>query len=269
MRGRARSARVTGHGRGIVARDEAPRGGPCCWRSFWRAWRRASPSAAQPKRGPGRATSSLFVADGLRPSSLNPTDAPTLVRLQKEGVFFANSHSLYPTVTTANASALATGHQLGDTGDFANALYNGSQVLNSGTPFIEDDEILAELDAQTGGNYLGEQTLLAVARARGFSTAAIGKVGPTLIQDVSQGDRSVKMPATIFIDDRTGTGKGVPLDPAIAAALTATLGSATPPARNSKPPTRDDNGYSGSSQTPGTRVANVRSNSSWPTPSPR
>ena len=199
----------------------------------------------------------LFVADGLRPSSLNPTDAPTLVRLQKEGVFFANSHSLYPTVTTANASALATGHQLGDTGDFANALYNGSQVLNSGTPFIEDDEILAELDAQTGGNYLGEQTLLAVARAHGFSTAAIGKVGPTLIQDVSQGDRSVKLPATIFLDDRTGTSKGVPLDPAIAAALTATLGSATPPARNSKPPRRDDNGYSGSSQTPGTRVANV------------
>jgi arylsulfatase A-like enzyme len=200
----------------------------------------------------------LFVADGLRPSSLNPTDAPTLVRLQKEGVFFANSHSLYPTVTTANASALATGHQLGDTGDFANALYDGSQVLNSGTPFIEDDEILAELDAQTGGSYLGEQTLLAAARARGFSTAAIGKVGPTLIQDVSQGARSVKMPATIFLDDRTGSPKGIPLDPAIATALTATLGSVTPPARNSKPPRQDDNGYSGSSQTPGTRVANVR-----------
>ena len=156
----------------------------------------------------------LFVADGLRPSSLNLTDAPTLVRLKKEGVFFVNSHSLYPTVTTANASAIATGHQLGDTGDFANALYNGSQVINSGTPFIEDDEVLDELDAQTGGNYLGEQTLLAVARANGFSTAAIGKVGPTLIQDVSQGDRAVKVPATIIIDDRTGTGTGVPLDPA-------------------------------------------------------
>ncbi|HTB58663.1 MAG TPA: alkaline phosphatase family protein [Polyangia bacterium] len=200
----------------------------------------------------------LFVADGLRPSSLNPTDAPTLVRLQSQGVFFANSHSLYPTVTTANASALATGHQLGDTGDFANTIYSGAQVTGSGTPFIEDDAILAELDAQTGGNYLGEKTLLAVARARGFSTAAIGKVGPTLIQDVSQGDRSVKVPGTIVIDDRTGTSKGVPLDPAIAAALTATLGSATPPARNSKPPTRDDNGYSGTSQVPGTSVANVR-----------
>src|SRR5580698_11650969 len=79
----------------------------------------------------------IFVADGLRPSSLNPTDAPALVRLQKEGVFFANSHSLYPTVTTANASAIATGHLLGDTGDFANTIYTGAEVLNSGTPFIE------------------------------------------------------------------------------------------------------------------------------------
>jgi arylsulfatase A-like enzyme len=200
----------------------------------------------------------LFVADGLRPLSLNPTDAPTLVRLQHDGVFFANSHSLYPTVTTANASALATGHQLGDTGDFANTIYTGSNVIASGTPFIEDDQVLAQLDAQAGGNYLGETTLLAVARARGFSTAAVGKVGPTLIQDISEGDHSVKAPATIFIDDRTGSKNGVPLDPAIAAALAASLGSTTPPARNGKPPTRDDNGYSGTSQTPGTRVANVR-----------
>ena len=212
----------------------------------------------------------LFVADGLRPSSLNPTDAPTLVRLQNEGVFFANSHSLYPTVTTANASALATGHQLGDTGDFANALYTGRQVMNSGTPFIEDDEILAELDAQTGGDYLGEQTLLAVARAHGFSTAAIGKVGPTLIQDVSQGDRSVKMPATIFIDDRTGTGKGVPLDPAIAAALTATLGSshAARPEQQAAEP-RGQWLFRGTAGRRGPARPTSASRSSWRTPSPR
>jgi arylsulfatase A-like enzyme len=136
----------------------------------------------------------IFVADGLRPGSLNSAEAPTFVRLQREGVFFANSHSLFPTVTTANASAIATGHQLGDTGDFANTIYTGTRIHNSGTPFIEDDEILADLDAQTDGNYLGETSLLAVARAHGFSTAAVGKVGPTLIQDAAQGSRSVPMP---------------------------------------------------------------------------
>ncbi|HVV48641.1 MAG TPA: alkaline phosphatase family protein, partial [Polyangia bacterium] len=93
----------------------------------------------------------VFVADGLRPVSLNPTDAPTLVRLQKEGVFFANSHALFPTVTTANASAIATGHQLGDTGDFANTLYVGAEIAGSATPFVEDDRVLAALDARFGG----------------------------------------------------------------------------------------------------------------------
>lgn len=200
----------------------------------------------------------IFVADGLRPVSINPTDAPTLARLQKEGVFFANSHAVFPTVTTANASAIATGHMLGDTGDFANTLYTGREVLGSGTPFIEDDQVLTELDAEFGGNYLGEQSLLALARGKGFTTVAIGKLGPVLVQDVSQGDRSVATPATIFIDDRTGSAEGLPLDPELAAALTAALGSATPPARNSPKPTSDDNGYAGNSKTPGTRVANVQ-----------
>jgi arylsulfatase A-like enzyme len=200
----------------------------------------------------------IFVADGLRPVSINPTDAPTLARLQKEGVFFANSHSLFPTVTTANASAIATGHLLGDTGDFANTLYTGAEILGSGTPFVEDDQVLAALDDQLGGNYLGEASLLGTARAHGFSTAAIGKVGPTLIQEVTQGNRGAGVPATIVIDDRTGSDQGVPLDPALAAALKAALGSAAPPSRaTGKPKTPDDNGFSGDSRTPGTRVANV------------
>ncbi|HEX3904614.1 MAG TPA: alkaline phosphatase family protein [Polyangia bacterium] len=200
----------------------------------------------------------IFVADGLRPGSLNPTDAPTLVRLQNEGVFFVNSHSLFPTVTTANASAIATGHQLGDTGDFANTLYTGATIANSGTPFIEDDEVLAALDAQTGGNYLGETSLLAVARAHGFSTAAVGKLGPTLVQDVGEGS-AASPSATIFIDDRTGSGRGLPLDPTIAAVMkTALGGTALPPRTNGRPQTPDDNGYSGDRHNPGTRVANVR-----------
>jgi arylsulfatase A-like enzyme len=67
------------------------------------------------------ATATLFVADGLRPGSVNAKDAPTLDALREQGVSFLNSHSLYPTFTTPNASAIATGHYLGDTGDFANA----------------------------------------------------------------------------------------------------------------------------------------------------
>lgn len=162
----------------------------------------------------------IFVADGLRRVSVNAQDTPVMARLKAEGVFFANSHALYPTFTTPNASALATGHQLGDTGDFANTLFPGFAVNGTETPFIEDDRALAALDAQLNGNFLGEETLLAAARAQGFSTAALGKVGPTLIQDVTQGNAGA-LPATIVIDDSTGSVEGVALEPAIAAKLKA------------------------------------------------
>ena len=57
----------------------------------------------------------IFVADGMRHGSVNETDAPTMLMLRQRGVHFVNSHSLFPTFTTANASAIATGHMLGDT----------------------------------------------------------------------------------------------------------------------------------------------------------
>lgn len=54
----------------------------------------------------------LFVPDGLRAAIVDSKTAPTLARLREEGVSFSNSHSLFPTFTTANASAFATGHGL-------------------------------------------------------------------------------------------------------------------------------------------------------------
>ena len=64
----------------------------------------------------------IFIADGLRPGSVNSTDAPTLLSVRNQGVNFINSHALFPTFTTPNGSAIATGHYLGDTGDFSNTI---------------------------------------------------------------------------------------------------------------------------------------------------
>ena len=157
----------------------------------------------------------VFVADGLRHGSVNAKDTPALWLVRTQGVNFENSYSLFPTLTTANASAIATGHRLGDTGDFANSLYTGYRIFESGNfdrglgsiiPFVESDEILADLDSHFGGNYLNEITLLQAARQNQFNTAAIGKNGPTAIQDVAainpQGQMFVT-PPTIIIDDET------------------------------------------------------------------
>ena len=201
----------------------------------------------------------IFVADGLRPSSVNATDTPALYGVAQQGVRFTNSHSLFPTFTTANGSALATGHYLGDTGDFSNTIYAGFPVPNAGnvppgnsvTPFVESDPVLADLDAHFGGNYLNEETLLAAARTAGFSTAAVGKVGPVLIQDVTQGNRvagSIPPPATVIIDDSTGRTGGVPLSADVAAALTNAGLPLISTARNQP---------SGNNTTPGTLSANL------------
>jgi len=67
----------------------------------------------------------LFVPDGLRGGIVSPQTAPAMAEIRDKGVNFKNSHSLFPTFTTANASAMSTGHYLGDAGDFSNTIYTG------------------------------------------------------------------------------------------------------------------------------------------------
>jgi arylsulfatase A-like enzyme len=153
----------------------------------------------------------IFVADGLRYGSVEPGNMPNMYRLKTEGVDFTNSHSLFPTITTVNASAIATGHYIGDTGNFGNTLYTGTPMLSgNGSPVaaLENDQVLAEMNQKFGGNYLNEETLIARARAQGFSTAVIGKLGPTRILDsTATADGS----ETLILDDETGHEGGFAL----------------------------------------------------------
>jgi hypothetical protein len=203
----------------------------------------------------------VFIADGLRNGSVNSTDAPTLLSIRQRGVNFTNSHSLFPTLTTPNASAIATGHYLGDTGDFSNTEYTGFPVFNTGNfgkqagtpvPFLENDPILGDLNDHTPSrNFLTEESLLALARAHGFNTAAIGKLGPVAIQDVSQldtRDHRFQLPKTVILDDLTGSPDGVPLPPEMQAALAAASLTPTPTKRNQP---------GGDATKPGTLQANV------------
>ncbi|HSK43835.1 MAG TPA: alkaline phosphatase family protein [Candidatus Binatia bacterium] len=176
-----------------------------------------SGQTAQPADNPTKHNIIIFVADGLRHGSVNATDTPTLWRVRQEGVHFKNSHSLFPTFTTANASAIATGHYLGDTGDFSNVIWTKYLLFSSGnfgrtegasvTPFLEDDQIIGDLDDHYQGNYLHETTLLQAARDKGYQTAVVGKLGPAAIQDVeelSPRNHEFPIPADVILDDSTG-----------------------------------------------------------------
>ncbi len=194
----------------------------------------------------------LFVPDGLRGMIVTPETAPAMAQVRDKGVNFKNSHSLFPTFTMANGSAMATGHYLGDTGTFSNTIYTGyasAPAGNTAVPFIENDAVLGDIDEHFGGNYLNEETLLKLSRDRGYSTAAIGKVGPTLLFDHT--DRADKAGLhSVVIDDSTGGKTGVPLSADMQAALTkAGLPLAAPP--------RGDNSKAGDAKTPGTLAPNT------------
>jgi Type I phosphodiesterase / nucleotide pyrophosphatase len=194
----------------------------------------------------------LFVPDGLRGRIVTSQTAPAMAEVRDKGVNFRNSHSLFPTFTTANASAMATGHYLGDTGDFSNTIYTGYPVGPADgtvTPFLEADPVIIDADEHFGGDYLNEETVLKMARAKGYSTAAIGKLGPTLIFDHTD-----KIGAdglhSIVVDDSTGGKNGVPLSDEMKLALTKASLPLTAPSRG-------DNGKAGDARTPGTLVPNT------------
>ena len=191
----------------------------------------------------------LFIDDGLRFRMVDDQTAPTMAAIAREGVSLRNSHALFPTFTMANASGMATGHMLGDTGTFSNTIYTDFEVPGAGnslTPFLESDAVLGDVDEHFAGNYLDEVTILKLARDKGYSTASIGKIGPALVFDPTE--RSGEQ--TILIDDATGTPKGIPLSAEVAERLKgASLALAAP--------TRGANGNPGNVTKPGALSANV------------
>ncbi|MBX7200894.1 MAG: alkaline phosphatase family protein [Rhodospirillaceae bacterium] len=175
----------------------------------------------------------LFVPDGLRATIVTPEVAPTMAEVRDKGVDFTNSHSMFPTFTLPNASALSTGHYIGDTGMFGNALYMGRKIPISGnhaedsvTPFFENDIALKAMQAPDYPRGLLEpETLLAAARAAGLSTAAIGKLGPVGLMDIP----GLEGKASIVIDDSTGTVIQMPAE--IAPDVALKVGPAAAPPR--------------------------------------
>ena len=105
----------------------------------------------------------LFVPDGLRALSVTPENAPAMAGVRDSGVNFRNSHSIFPTFTTANASAMATGHHLGDTGDWSNTIYVGRPVAaagNSVTPCRVIARTIALMSRGSGIRTIAPATLM-------------------------------------------------------------------------------------------------------------
>jgi len=142
----------------------------------------------------------VFVWDGLRPDSVTEQDTPRLAELARNGVNFPDHHATYPSFTMVNGSSFATGGSLETNGFFGNVLWqpaapkrslNGAPLLtDAGAPiryeepvFTEDYTVVRDLDDYYGGDLLQAVSLIELARARGLTTAVVGKSGPAYLQD--------------------------------------------------------------------------------------
>src|SRR5262245_48591620 len=81
----------------------------------------ASASAAVPEKPEHHVV--VVVWDGNRPEFVTEQNTPTLWKLAREGVTFRNHHSVYPSATMVNGTAMVTGVYPGTSGIIANHVY--------------------------------------------------------------------------------------------------------------------------------------------------
>jgi arylsulfatase A-like enzyme len=131
----------------------------------------------------GRATLNIvLVLDGLRPDAITREETPNLWRLRQEGVSFPNSHSVFPTVTRVNATAIGTGTLPGRNGVVGNSQY--VRAVDPNHAFVNDDhKNLLRLDQVTGGGMVLVKTLGEILQERGKRLAAVssGSTGSGLL----------------------------------------------------------------------------------------
>lgn len=131
----------------------------------------------------GRATLNIvLVLDGLRPDAITPEETPNLWRLRQEGVNFPNSHSVFPTVTRVNATAIGTGTLPARNGVVGNSQY--VRAVDPNHAFVNDDhKKLLLLDQVTGGGMVLVKTLGEILQERGKRLAAVssGSTGSGLL----------------------------------------------------------------------------------------
>ena len=199
----------------------------------------AAQAAEAPKNPPHNVI--LFVPDGLRAGIVTPETAPTMAEVRDKGVDFTNSHSMFPTFTLPNASAMSTGHYIGDTGMFGNSMYMGVPVPVTPAnptvvPFFENDFALSAMQGSAHPKGLLEpETLLAAARAKGIATAAIGKLGPVGLMDIpglsGNGSYIIDDTSGTIIDTATGRVEGIALPPELTPGIAAKVGDVAAPGR--------------------------------------
>ena len=124
----------------------------------------------------------VVVWDGMRPDMVTEEHTPTLWKLRQDGVWFANHHSVYPTVTQVNGTAIAIGAYPDRTGLIGNREYR--PAIRTEKPIdTAVQELVKKGDEVAGGKYLALPTVAEQVRASGRSTAVAGSKSVAQLHD--------------------------------------------------------------------------------------
>ena len=155
----------------------------------------------------------VIVWDGMRPDFVSAKNTPALWTLAQEGVIFRNHHSVYPSATNVNGTAMVTGVYPGKNGVIANYVYR-PDIDRKRPVFVETPAVVNKGDELSGGKYVASPTIAEVVqRAGGRAAIATTKtVGLLLNRHVDAGRQ--RSGVTLF------AGKALPgdvLNPIVAA----------------------------------------------------
>jgi arylsulfatase A-like enzyme len=156
-----------------------------------------APSATAADRGRARHVL-VVVCDGLRPDAIDEKNTPTLYGLSKEGVFFDNHHSIYPTSTEVNGVALATGVHPNRSGVIANREYR-PQIDPLQALATESIDAVRAGDSLSDGKYLGVETVAEVVQAAGLRAAVAGTKPVALLHNRLRIGLKAKDPRSVTI----------------------------------------------------------------------
>jgi arylsulfatase A-like enzyme len=130
----------------------------------------------------------VVVWDGMRPDFVSEQNTPTLWKLAHDGVTFRNHHSVYPSATMVNGTAIVTGVYPGENGIIANHVYR-HEIDPRHAIDVEIPSVVSKGDDLSGGKYISVPTIAEfIQRAGGRTVIAAAKtVGLLLGRDVPRG----------------------------------------------------------------------------------
>jgi arylsulfatase A-like enzyme len=157
----------------------------------------------------------VVVWDGMRPDFVSEETAPTLWKLAREGVTFRNHHSVYPSATNVNGTAMVTGVYPGKSGIIANYVYR-PDIDPQDAIAVENPAVVKKGDQLSNGKYISVSTVAELVQRAGGRTAVASVKTVGLLLDRCVGIGPAKNGITLF------AGSALPSD--VLAPIAAAVG---------------------------------------------